>query len=76
MSTVLEGDVVVRRVSNGAVVVDQAPPRTRFSLELLAASDPAVFQVHGRLVTIGGQVTYRVVGWDELQHALVAEIDG
>lgn len=75
MSTVLEGQLVVRREATGAVVIEQAPARALISLELLAAADPAVFKVSGRRITLGGQVVYRVAGWDEIQSCLIADLD-
>lgn len=74
MSELLEGDVVCDGHDDGRVEVKQAPPRTRISLEMLLAADPAVFKVTGNLVTLAGQVVYRVVGWDDHSKALLAEL--
>jgi hypothetical protein len=76
MSEVLEGEVVVRREANGRVHVEQAPPVARMSLELLASADPVTFQVRGDRIGLGGQVVYRVTGWDAHSHALVLEREG
>lgn len=70
--TTLEGEFVCRRHEDGRVEVVEAPPTTRISLEFVHAADPAVVKVSGRLVTIGGQVTYRVTGWDSHGQALLA----
>lgn len=73
---IIEGDVVLHRESNGRVVITEAPPTTRISLEVLANSDPVVFRVSGRLIRLADQVTYRVVGWDDHGQALIAEREG
>lgn len=70
--TVLEGAVEVHRHEDGRVEILQAPPKTRITLEFIAAADPVVVRVTGNLITLAGQVVYRVVGWD--QHALLAEL--
>lgn len=74
MSVVLDGPVKVCRFADGRVVVEQAPARTRITLGSLAGADPAVFRADGNTVTVGGQVVYRVVGWDPISSALLAEL--
>lgn len=74
MSEVLEGDAVFERHEDGRVEVTRAPARTRISLELLACADPVVFKVSGNLITLGGQVVYRVVGWDNFTKALLVDL--
>lgn len=71
-STVLEGDVAVTRHDDGRVEIEKAPQRTHISLELLASADPVTVRVTGNLITFGGRVAYRVIGWE--QHALLAEL--
>lgn len=71
--TVLEGDIIVKRVSP-RWVVQQAPPRSRMSLELLRAAGEDM-TVRGNLIDFAGQVTYRVVGW-EPNHLLLERADG
>jgi hypothetical protein len=76
MSEVLEGDVVLHRDDDGRVRIAQAPPTARMSLELLVQhADRHVVRLSGNRITLAGQVTYRVVGWDELQSALLLERD-
>ncbi|UVS81839.1 hypothetical protein [Actinokineospora sp. UTMC 2448] len=67
-----QGPVEVHRHDDGRVEIVSAPPWTLISLELLAAADPVVFQVAGRRISLAGQVTYEVTGWDETQACLVA----
>ena len=74
-SALLEGQVHMRRHSDGRVVVEQAPPTATMSLDLLAQADHFLVRVSGNRITLAGQVTYRVVGWDGLQSALVLERD-
>ena len=72
---VLEGLVETVRHEDGRVEVLQAPHVTRISLESLATGDPALTgHVRGNLITFGGQVVYRVTGWDNLSKALLAEL--
>jgi len=73
MSQVLEGEVVLHREADGRVVVTQAPPVTRMSLAFLASADPVTVKVSGNRVSLGGQVAYRVVGWDAHGSALLLE---
>jgi hypothetical protein len=70
---VVQGEITVSRHADGRIEVTQAPDIGLFSLELLASADPVVFVVRGREITIGGQVTYRVTGWDDIQSCLVAQ---
>lgn len=72
-SEILQGPVESRRHADGRVEILQAPRTTLMSLELVAQSDPAVFVVRGRNITLAGQVTYRVTGWDDVQSCLVLE---
>jgi hypothetical protein len=72
--TVLEGDVELRRHDDGRVEIIQAPPVTRIALEMLAGADPVTVKVTGNLIHLGGQVIYRVTGWDQHAHALLAEL--
>ncbi len=74
MVATLEGDLTFRRHGDGRVEILQAPPRTRFSLELIATADSAVFRVSGRRILIADQVAYEVTGWDALSSALVADL--
>jgi hypothetical protein len=71
---VLEGVVQITRHGDGRVEITEAPPVTRITLELVAASDPVVFRVHGNLITLGDQVVYRVTGWDDHGKCLLAEL--
>lgn len=71
----LEGDFFCKRHDDGRIEVVEAPPVTRISLEFVHNADPHVVRVQGRLITIGGQVVYRVVGWDTHGQALLAELD-
>jgi hypothetical protein len=73
MAEVLEGEVRVHREADGRVVIDQAPPVARMSLKLLVRADPVTVQVNGDRITLGGQVAYRVIGWDQHSHALVMQ---
>lgn len=73
MSEVLEGEVVLHREDNGRVVVQQAPPTARMSLEVLQQSDRHVVRVSGNRIAVAGQVVYRVVGWDAHASALLLE---
>lgn len=75
-SVILEGEVRLRRESNGRVVVEQAPPTASMSLDLLAQSDRFLVRVSGNRVSLAGQVSYRVIGWDALQSALILEREG
>ncbi|HEV7651344.1 MAG TPA: hypothetical protein VGP26_24605 [Actinophytocola sp.] len=70
---VLQGPVEFVRRADGRIEIKSAPPNTLMSLEFLNRADPAVFRVGGREVTLAGQVTYRVVGWDNVQSALILE---
>jgi hypothetical protein len=74
MAVVLEGAVEVCRHDLHPAVVVPAPPRTRISLEFLHTADPVVVRVSGNTVSLAGQVVYRVVGWDALGSALLAEL--
>lgn len=74
MSTVLEGTVEMRRHDDGRVEILSAPPRTRISLEFLHTADRVVVRVSGNTVGLAGQVVYRVVGWDPLGSALLADL--
>ncbi|HEV8653126.1 MAG TPA: hypothetical protein VG276_27970 [Actinomycetes bacterium] len=73
MSELLEGEVIVRREADGRVVVEQAPPIARMSLALLASADQVTIRVSGDRLVLGGQVVYRVTGWDQQSHALLLE---
>lgn len=74
---ILEGNLKLQRHDDGRVEILnlELPQRTRIALELLVAADPAVLRVEGgqRLV-FAGQVVYRACGWDELSHALLADL--
>lgn len=74
-SQILEGEVKIRREDDGRVVIEQAPPKARMSLGLLASADPVTVRVGGNRISLGGQVSYRVVGWDPGQSALLLERD-
>ena len=74
MAVVLEGAPVVMTHDDGRVEIVQAPPIARIALELLCAADPVVLRVTGRLITLAGQVVYRVIGWDDHGQALIAEL--
>lgn len=75
--TVLQGAVEVVRHPDGRVEVLQAPPRTAITLEFLTAADPHLVKVvSGNRLRFANQVEYLVVGWDPLQHALIAERSG
>ena len=69
----LEGEVSFRRHADGRVEITQAPPRARMSLGLLASADPVVLRASGNLITLGGQVDYRVIGWDPTWHCLLLD---
>lgn len=71
---VLEGELTSVRHDDGRVEITSAPPIVRISLELVAASDPVVFRVHGNTITVAGQVVYRVTGWDQHGKCLLAEL--
>lgn len=75
MST-LEGDMrfLARRHDDGRVEIVDAPPTTRVSLDFLTTADPVVVRVSGNLISLAGQVTYRVVGWDAYSSALLVEL--
>lgn len=76
MSELLEGEVILRREDNGRVVIEQAPPTARISLELLAQyADRFLVRVSGNRISMAGQVAYRVVGWDAHASALLLERD-
>lgn len=62
---VLEGPILSHREEDGRVVITQAPPISRMSLEMLAERDPAVVKIQGREIKLAGQVTYRVTDWDD-----------
>jgi len=72
--TVLEGPVDFVQNEDGRVQVLSAPPLTRISLELIAEADPAVLKIRGDLITVAGQVVYRITGWDDLGKALLAKL--
>lgn len=73
MSEVLEGQIVVEYVA-ATVTIRQAPPVSFISLELVQNADPLQLRVQGnRIVLGGGQVEYRIVGWDAVQSCLIAE---
>ena len=77
MAELLEGEILLRRESNGRVEITQAPPTARISLELLAQyADRFLVRVSGNRVSLAGQVSYRVVGWDQVQSALLLEREG
>jgi hypothetical protein len=67
---VLHGSVQMRRHADGRVEILQAPPTASMSLELLAGADPHLIVVRGTYITLAGQVTYRVTGWDNTQACL------
>lgn len=75
--SVLEGELNVVRHADGRVEITnpELPKVTRWSLELIVGADPHVLTVEGgqRLVA-AGQVVYRVTGWDDHSHALLAEL--
>lgn len=73
MAEIVEGAVELRQHADGRIEILRAPPVTRISLELLQQSNPAVFAIRGREITMAGQVTYRVTGWDPGQSCLVAD---
>jgi hypothetical protein len=73
-STVVEGAPVVQRHADGRVEIVQAPPRARFTLGFLAGADPHLVRADGNTITLAGQVEYRVVGWDFVGSALLAEL--
>lgn len=74
---VVEGELEVRRHKDGRVEIlnPTLPQRIRVSLELLVGADPAVVRVEGgqRLV-VAGEVVFRAVGWDDVSHALLADL--
>ncbi|UJW32395.1 hypothetical protein L3Q67_00995 [Saccharothrix sp. AJ9571] len=65
------GEVVMTRGADGRVEITQAPDTALMSLQMLANLDPATSVVTGRTITLAGQVTYRVTGWDTVQACLV-----
>lgn len=71
--TVIQGDLDIVRHEDGRVEIRRAPQTTYISLEFLLAADPAVVRVQGRQVFLGGQVEYRITGWDDVQGVLLAE---
>jgi hypothetical protein len=73
MAEILEGELQVTRHENGRVEIVQAPQRTAISLEFLVSTERHLVRVSGSLLRFAGQVEYRVVGWDPVQHALIAE---
>jgi len=73
MAELLEGEVVLRREDDGRVIVETAPPRARMALETLQHWDRFLVRVSGNTIRLAGQVTYRVVGWDAQQSALLLE---
>lgn len=76
MGEVIEGELIVERV-RPAVVVKQAPQTARITLELVQQADPLELRVEGnRLIIGGGQVVYRVTGWDPVGSCLLAERSG
>jgi hypothetical protein len=72
---VLEGDVILKRHKDGRVEILQAPPTARMALAVLQQSDPHVVYVSGNRIRLAGQVTYRIVGWDDHASALLLERD-
>lgn len=74
MTAVLEGEVICRRHDDGRVEIVQAPPTARIALAVLVGADPVVVKADGNTVTFGGQVVYRIVGWDGHGSALLAEL--
>lgn len=75
MGEILQGSIVVERgLSTGnQLVVKQAPPTAYVTLEMLAHAEALEITVAGREISIAGQVTYRVSGWDDVQSCLVLE---
>lgn len=73
-SQILEGEVRFHREADGRIVVDQAPPTARMSLALLADADPQTVRAGGNRIRLAN-VSYRVVGWDPGQSALLLERD-
>jgi hypothetical protein len=74
MAELLEGEILLRRERNGRVVITEAPPTARISLDLLATyADRFLVRVSGNRVDLAGQITYRVVGWDQHGSALLLE---
>lgn len=69
-----EGSVECVRHADGRVEISQAPPITRIALEFLAGSDPVTVKVQGSRITFGGQVAYRVTGWDGHGQCLLAQL--
>jgi hypothetical protein len=73
---VLEGDVILKRHEDGRVEILQASPTARMSLEMLAQhADRHVVRLSGNRIVLAGQVTYRIVGWDDHASALLLERD-
>jgi hypothetical protein len=73
-ASLLEGEVVMHREADGRVVIEQAPPTARMSLELLVQHAARhVVRLSGNRIRIAGQVVYRVVGWDAHGSALLLE---
>lgn len=75
MAEVLEGEIRAHREDDGRVVIDQAPPVARASLEFIRESDHATVRVQGNTLTLAGQVRYRVTGWDPHGSCLLLERD-
>lgn len=73
MAETLEGAVVMRRHDDGRVEIVSAPPTTTMALEFLLEADPHLVRIRGREITLAGQVTYRVTGWDDTQACLRLE---
>lgn len=73
---VLEGDLQLRHHEDGRLEIVQAPPTARMALSLLQQTDPRVVRVGANTIGIAGQVSYRVVGWDAQQSALLLEREG
>jgi len=53
------------------IEVVKAPREALITLDVLRAADPRCLHVAGDLITIAGQVVYRVVGWQPTPPALL-----
>lgn len=71
----LYGTIIITRVRGGiGAVIRCAPTVALIAPEMLAAERVNVHVV-GRMITLAGQVVYRITGWDDDQQALIVLLE-
>lgn len=71
----LYGDINLSRTINGGTIVTCVPTTGLIDPAVLFSHRVNVEVAGGGYVTIAGQVTYKITGWDTVRHALIVLLE-